>query len=138
MKALNLAAVAAFLSISAAAFAQSQPPVAPASSGTNNPSMADPQTPGPSYGGAHRHGARKMMHMDTDGDGQISRAEMQIANERRMAAFDRADSNRDGKLSREEMRAMGREHRGGHRGPAAPGTPGTPMPRGDSGYGSNG
>lgn len=138
MKALNLAAVAAFLSISAAAFAQSQPPVAPGSPGLNNPSMTDPQTPAPPHGAAHRHGARKMMQMDTDGDGQISRAEMQAAHERRMTAFDRADSNRDGKLSREEMRAMGREHRGGHRGPPAPGTPGATQPRGDGGYGPNG
>lgn len=137
MKALSLAAVAALLSVSASAFAQSQPPTMPATPGINSPSAADPQAPAPQPGG-HRHGARKMMQMDTDGDGQISRAEMQAAHERRMAMFDRADSNRDGKLSREEMRAMGREYHGGQRGPVRPGAPAAPMPRGDSGYGANG
>ena len=149
MKTLNLAAVAAFLSVSASVFAQSQPPAASGSPAVSGPALTDPaaNTSAATHprdgvhrhgGGHHQHGGRMMRHMDTDGDGQISRAEMTAAHERRMAAFDRADSNRDGKLSREEMRAMGREHRGRHGGPAMPGTPGQPQPRSDGGYGPNG
>jgi hypothetical protein len=40
--------------------------------------------------------------LDTDGDGAITRAEWEAL---RLARFDAADSNKDGVLSKEEMRA---------------------------------
>jgi hypothetical protein len=56
------------------------------------------------------HGERMMQWVDTDRDGQISRAELDAANQamltRSAAAFESADANRDGKLSTDEMRAF--------------------------------
>lgn len=62
--------------------------------------------------GRHGHGdhRERMRALDTDGDSQLSRAEIGNNMPRLAADFDRLDSNRDGKLSREEMRA-GRERR---------------------------
>lgn len=50
----------------------------------------------------------RMKALDTDGDQQLSRAEIGDKLPRLAADFDRLDSNRDGKLSREEIHA-GRE-----------------------------
>ena len=58
-------------------------------------------------GGAMRE---RLRALDTDGDQQLSRAELGDKHAKLVADFDRFDSNRDGKLSREEMRA-GREAR---------------------------
>ena len=72
-------------------------------------------------GGMHR--ARMLKQIDTDGDGQISRAELDAAHEamraRSTSAFEAADSNRDGKLSQDEMRAY-------HQAMRPPGGPGAP------------
>jgi len=58
---------------------------------------------------ARRGGMReKMRALDADGDRQLSRAEVSGKMPRLEARFDSLDANRDGKLSREEMRA-GRE-----------------------------
>ena len=65
------------------------------------------------HGGMHHEGgmhrARMLKQIDSDGDGQISRAEMDVAHEamrtRSVTAFEAADANRDGKLSQDEMRA---------------------------------
>jgi Ca2+-binding EF-hand superfamily protein len=59
--------------------------------------------------GHHRHGGY-LKRMDTDGDGKVSRAEALSAAE---AAFARADANADGFVTKEEMRAAHKAHRGG-------------------------
>jgi Ca2+-binding EF-hand superfamily protein len=53
-------------------------------------------------GGAMRE---KLRGLDTDGDQQLSRAEIGEQLPRLAQDFDRIDANRDGKLSREEMHA---------------------------------
>ena len=63
--------------------------------------------------GEHRRGERRerLRALDKDGDQQLSRAEIGDSMPRLAQDFDRLDGNRDGKLSREEMRA-GRAQRG--------------------------
>ena len=86
------------------------------------------------------HGAM-MGWVDTDADGQISRAELEAANQARLArelkAFDVADVNKDGKLSQDELKAFRDAMRaqggpGGRGcppgGPGAPGRPAAPPP----------
>jgi Ca2+-binding EF-hand superfamily protein len=63
-------------------------------------------------GGRGGHGER-MKALDTDGDQQLSRAELGDRMPRLAADFDRLDGNHDGKLSREEMRAGKRGWHGG-------------------------
>lgn len=74
------------------------------------------------YGGAPMHpqhaarGARVFARLDANRDGVVSRAEVRAANQRRMHMFLRADANRDGQVTREEMhalRATMRGHRSG-------------------------
>jgi Ca2+-binding EF-hand superfamily protein len=64
--------------------------------------------------GEHRHGEwrERMRKMDKDGDGQLSRAEIGNDMPRLSQNFDQLDSNRDGKLSRDEMRAGRKQERG--------------------------
>lgn len=111
------------LSLAGVSFAQS-PSGTPAPGNPGAPGAASPaETVRPMMRHGHHHGGGKMgRHLDTDGDGQISKAELQAAHERRLAAFDRADANKDGKLSPEEMRSFRREHRGSGR-PGGPGAP---------------
>lgn len=106
------AALAATLTAGTLAFAQSQtPPAAPAATPAPGMPCADGQPcgPGQGRGPGHRHGPRHGGHgamaMDTDGDGQLSKAELQAAQQRQLQAFDKADANADGKLTRDEMRA---------------------------------
>lgn len=63
---------------------------------------------------AHRgaHGARMLKSVDTDGDGKVSKAEALAA---AAARFDKADANKDGFLTVEEMKAARHGHHGGHR-----------------------
>ena len=66
---------------------------------------------------AHRgakgeRGARMLKSLDTDGDGKVSKAEALAA---AAARFDRADANKDGFLTLEEMKAARHGNRGGHR-----------------------
>jgi EF hand len=59
---------------------------------------------------AKRNGTAKQdpfSALDTDGDGAISKAEA-AGNAELMNNFDRADKNRDGKLSRQEYAAIGK------------------------------
>jgi hypothetical protein len=53
------------------------------------------------------HGKAMMKHLDTDGDGKVSRAEALAA---AAARFDAADTNKDGFLTPEEMRAARAAH----------------------------
>jgi len=49
--------------------------------------------------------AERFRHADTDGDGAISRAEAEQHAPRLARKFDRIDSNKDGKLTQDELRA---------------------------------
>jgi Ca2+-binding EF-hand superfamily protein len=62
----------------------------------------------------HKRGDRgeRLRALDKDGDQQLSRAEIGNDMPRLLADFDRLDGNRDGKLSRDEIRA-GRAPRDG-------------------------
>ena len=55
------------------------------------------------------HGKAMMKRIDADGDGKVSRAEALAA---AAARFDAADSNKDGFLTPEEMKAAHQSHRG--------------------------
>jgi Ca2+-binding EF-hand superfamily protein len=54
--------------------------------------------------------AERFKHADIDGDGAISRAEAEKNAPRLAKKFDQIDSNKDGKLTQDELRAY-REHR---------------------------
>jgi Ca2+-binding EF-hand superfamily protein len=64
--------------------------------------------------GGHRREERRerMRALDTDGDQQLSRAEIGDSMPKLAQDFDRIDANRDGKLSREEMRGAREMRRG--------------------------
>ncbi len=51
---------------------------------------------------------RRMTRVDTNKDGRISTAEFEMAH---LARFERADADRDGQVTREEMRAMRMQRR---------------------------
>ena len=84
---------------------------------------------GPGMGGRHHRGGKMrggMWGVDGDKDGTITRAEFMA---RPLAMFDRADANKDGVVTAEEMKAA-RPGRGGWgKGPGAPPAPKAP-PRG--------
>ena len=54
------------------------------------------------------HGAKMLKSIDTDGDGKVSKAEALAA---AAARFDRADANKDGFLTVEEMKAARHGHK---------------------------
>jgi len=58
--------------------------------------------------------AERFKHADTDGDGAISRAEAEKHAPRLAKKFDQIDSNKDGKLTQDELRAY-RETRRNHK-----------------------
>lgn len=60
--------------------------------------------------------AARFAQADTNGDGQLSRAEVQAALPRQADDFDKADANHDGQLSREELHGFMREHFPRHHG----------------------
>ena len=83
--------------------------------------------------GKGERGAR-MKAADKDGDGAISKAEANAAGMTRLSKnFDKLDANKDGKVTRKEMKMARNEHRGQHKGghapaasPAAPAAPAAP------------
>jgi hypothetical protein len=64
---------------------------------------------GPHKAGGPAPGGRGPMHMDSDGDGAVSLAEVQSKLE---SHFARADANSDGSVTRAEMEAAHREMHG--------------------------
>jgi hypothetical protein len=85
---------------------------------------------------AHKRGER-MKAADKDGDGAISKSEAESAKMTRLSKnFDAIDTNKDGKVTKEEMAAYRTAHKGEHKGskggtkaPAAtPAAPATPAP----------
>ena len=121
----------------APAFALAQAPAATAPAAT--PPAA---TKGEAGKGGERmqKRAERMKAADKDGDGAISKAEADAAGMKGLSKnFDKVDANKDGKVTREEMRTARAEHKGMHKGehkgmhggdkgatPAAPATPATP------------
>jgi EF-hand domain pair len=133
-----LTATAGFF-LAASSFAQTSPaPATPAAPATQaapaGPAGAPPAGHGMRHGHRGERGAQHFKHMDSDGDGVISRAEFDAAgqkmNEQRTKFFEMADANKDGKLSREEMQAFRQSHRRGPPGgQAQPGQPGGVAPK---------
>lgn len=73
----------------------------------------------------------RMQAADKDGDGAISKAEADAAGMTRLSKnFDKLDANKDGRVTRDEMKMARKEHRGEHKGGhtpgAAPTTPAAP------------
>lgn len=52
-----------------------------------------------------------MRGIDADGDGKVTRDELDAAQKRQLALFEKADSDKDGVLSRDEMQAARTEMR---------------------------
>ena len=76
-----------------------------------NPNQNQDQNSKQKRGGRGQQMKNKVMQMDTNGDGYISKEEW-TRNEK---AFDRIDTNKDGRLSKEEMQEF-RQQRGGKSG----------------------
>ena len=67
--------------------------------------MADDDMDGEKRGFRGEHKKERHLPMDTNKDGFVSKAEMKAAHEKRMNEhFNAADANNDGKLSPEELR----------------------------------
>jgi EF-hand domain pair len=112
------------LLLAAPSYAQNNAPAAPPAASSGQPTPP-PGGPGPGRWSRHgEHGGHGLKAMDSDGDGLISRAEFDAAGkkmaEQRAKFFDMADTNKDGKLSRDEMAALRHQHRRGPP-PAQPG-----------------
>jgi len=58
------------------------------------------------HGQMRTHGEERWKAADTDGDAAISRDEAKVAMPRLAADFDKVDANGDGKVTRDEMRAV--------------------------------
>lgn len=108
-----LAAAAALAITGGLAVAQTTAPATPsaAPAGTAD-APAGPRGSGHAHGQGHGKRGDMVRRLDTDGDGQLSRAEMQAMHARQMQGFDAADANRDGKLDADEQRAMRETMRG--------------------------
>ena len=63
-------------------------------------------------GERHAKAAERFRHADTDGDGAISRVEAEKNAPRLAKKFDQIDTNKDGKLTEDELRAYREKKRG--------------------------
>ena len=116
----HIALVSAIALVPAWALAQTTAP------GAGTP----PAAKGEAGKGERGQRGERMKAADKDGDGAISKAEADAAGMTRLSKnFDKLDANKDGKVSRDEMK-MARQHRGehkgGHMGGATPATPVVP------------
>ena len=64
-------------------------------------------------------GASHFSKADTNGDGKLSRAEVEKAMPRLLGRFDSIDTDKDGQLSRGELHAWNKAHRGERQAKAA-------------------
>ena len=118
----HLALVGAVAFAPALAFAQ-----APAASGT--PGAAPPAAAkadakaAPAKGERHHQRGERFKAADKNGDGAISKSEADAAGMKRLSKnFDKVDANKDGKVTREEMRTARKDHRGEGKGRGPQGT----------------
>ena len=122
MKTLKILTAAVFATFAVAAYAA---PFGPAGAGC--PSGATPGSagcpnygagPGAGYGPGQRGAAfqERLKAADTNADGRISREEAQAALPRLFEHFDLIDANHDGFVTVEEMQAARLAHRGGGHG----------------------
>jgi len=122
MKTLKILTAAVFATFAVAAYAA---PFGPAGAGC--PSGAAPGSagcpnygagPGAGYGPGQRGAAfqERLQAADTNADGRISREEAQAALPRLFERFDLIDANHDGFVTVEEMQAARLAHRGAGRG----------------------
>ncbi len=97
------------------------PATAPATGATGT-------TKGEMHKGEHRgHRGDRMKAADKNGDGAISKAEADAAGMKRLSAnFDKLDTNKDGKLTRDEMKAGRKAHHAERKGAPAAGATATP------------
>ena len=117
----SLALATAVVLTPAFAFAQTTPVPGPAPSATTSP-----KANGEHKGRKGGDRAERFKKADTNGDGALSKAEVDAAGMKRLSAnFDKIDANKDGKITREEMKAARGPHKGDRKG-AAPATPATP------------
>lgn len=70
-------------------------------------------------GANRRRAAGQFSKADTDGNGRLSRAEVERALPQLARSFDRIDRNQDGELSRSEFNAWTKAHRGERQAKAA-------------------
>jgi EF hand len=100
-------------------------------------SYAMAQRPGGGQGAAPKSGdaddlVARMMEFDKDKDGKLTKSE--LTDERLLGLFDRADVNKDGIVTKEELAALAtKEQSSGRGGPPGFGPPGFPPPGGGPG-----
>lgn len=117
-------ATVAVLSITTSAWAQ-QPPQSPPQSGRDRPNPAQMEEMRAKMQQRMQENFKKA---DKDGDGALSRAEVDAGMPRMAKDFDAIDTNKDGKITQDEMRAFGEKRRaqmqsqrGGQGGPGGQG-----------------
>ena len=126
----HIAIIGAAVLAPAFAFAQGST-TAPAAS-TPAPATAPATTPA-APAKKHHHGER-MKAADKDGDGALSKAEVDGAKMTRLSKnFDAIDANKDGKITKDEMATYRKAHKGEHKGKATapattPAAPAVPAP----------
>lgn len=122
IKHLALASLVAIAPTLALAQAPAAAPATAPATGTTAP------TKGEMGKGEHRgHRGDRMKAADKNGDGAISKAEADAAGMKRLSAnFDKLDTNKDGKLTRDEMKAGRTAHHAERKGAPAAGATATP------------
>ncbi len=78
---------------------------------TAGSAFAQPATPDAQTTQPHAHHGGRFAALDHNGDGYLDKSEV---SGKLAENFDKIDANHDGKLSRDELRAAWKAHRGGH------------------------